>query len=239
MPRTLPAGYSTSLARQGGLPAPVWLVDITTSDGSTYYFTDVAGTYPRVSDSANQVYEEWVKSAGPIRRSRDSRTDVGDLVLQNLSGNSIERDLAQRMKNHEFEGALCVIRNYDPLQRVVVDRFDGYITEPDGNEEEFRYRVPQLLDAQQYDLADDPYSETCTLRFKSDRCASVGVNVICTKRFIPTAPGATDCTAVEHFNGSPNPAPNNLYQIITQTPQRGGNGGGNRGPRDPRRPNVN
>jgi hypothetical protein len=238
MPRTIAAGYDAVSAKQGGLAAPIWTADIVLPDGTAYYFTDFEGTYPRVSDSADQSYEVWIKQAGPIRRSRDSRTDAGDLVLQNLSGNTIERDLAQRMKAKEFEGALCILRSWDALHKLAVDRFDGYLTEQDGNEEQFMFRVAQLLDAQQYDVADDPYAETCTLRFRNDRCASTGVNTICTKRFVPSGAGPNDCTALERFNGSPNPAPNNLYQIITQTPERIGGGGGGRQPRDPRMPRL-
>jgi hypothetical protein len=65
-------------------------------------FSGSVGTItPAVAGPKN--YLPWIKQAGPIRRSRDSRTDAADIILQNLSGNTIDRDLLTTLKNHEME----------------------------------------------------------------------------------------------------------------------------------------
>jgi hypothetical protein len=148
MPRaSFPAAAPAEFKKQQGF-LPIVLVDILLRDGTTYYFSDVGGTYT-------------VKlGAGPhgrlfavdrLRRSlhlhEGQQTDAGDLVLQNISGNSIERDMAKAMKAHEFEGALCVIRYWHALLALSVLEFHGTL----GNQRDLGdtcdFRFKQLMDA--------------------------------------------------------------------------------------------
>jgi hypothetical protein len=102
---------------------------------------------------------------------------------------------------------------------IAIERFDGYFTDQDGDEEQFVFRLAQLLDGQQFEVANELYVETCTLRFKNPRCGSTnGGQTFCTKKLIVVAPGPNDCSAVERFNGVPNPAPQSIYPNPVRTP---------------------
>ena len=47
------------------------LVDLLLRNGSLYYWSDFAGSYPKKLGTAGSIaYSPWVKSAGPFRLSR-------------------------------------------------------------------------------------------------------------------------------------------------------------------------
>ncbi|HYD47105.1 MAG TPA: hypothetical protein VEB21_02090, partial [Terriglobales bacterium] len=121
-------------------------------------------------------------------------------------------------------GALCVARVIEPLTGLVLEEFHGYLSEQNPSDEEVVFRLLQLFDVAQFDVADEPYSETCTLRFKSAQCGSASANATCSKKF-------ADCTAQERFNGCPTPPPqttaaSHLDDGGSSSVGSGGSGGG-------------
>src|SRR3954470_9303584 len=199
MPRTLPAGMAAEIGREAGF-ADIALLDIQTVDGTQYFWTDNDyAQYPTKLTGANVAYSPWLKSVGPITISRDFTTDAGDIVVQNLSGNSIDRDVSLALKNHEFEGALAILRLWLPLFAGSMLDFYGYLSEQKAGEEEASFRLLQLDDVAQFSVAEEVISEMCSWRFKSAQCGSTGSAVVCKKRFID----CSDATrlATERFNG--------------------------------------
>jgi phage-related protein len=184
MPRTLPAGTQAWLAkRNGGNIVPVVLVDIQTTDGTNFFWSDLEGTYTSKITGASQFYNGWIKNGFTFTRTRDFTSNAGDLTLQNLSGNTIDRDVAAALKNHEFEGALCIVQLWIPLLDVVIDEFHCSLSEANPTEDEASFRLLQLLDPVQYFLADDVVATNCTLRYKSLQCGSTGAAATCDKLF--------------------------------------------------------
>lgn len=231
-PRTLPPGTEAFLARQGGMFVPIILVDIQTLDGTQYFWSDYEGRYPTKFTGAMQFYNGWIKTGCNFTRSKDMISNAGDLLLQNLSGNTIDRDVASALKNHEFEGAYAVTRLWIPQLDVAIDEFHCSLTEQDSKEDEAGMRELQLFDPSQYVIAGDVEVETCTLRFKSLQCGSAGSATSCPKRLID----CQDATraAQERFNGILTTVPNTIF---TQEPgpqisvnPGGDDGGGVRAP---------
>jgi hypothetical protein len=203
MPRaSFPAAAPAEFKKQQGF-LPIVLVDILLRDGTTYYFSDVGGTYTvKLGAGPTAVYSPWIVSAGPFTFTKGQQTDAGDLVLQNISGNSIERDMAKAMKAHEFEGALCVIRYWHALLALSVLEFHGTL----GNQRDLGdtcdFRFKQLMDANRLDALVDPLSEPCPWTFKTDpRCGSTGVATTCDKTY--TQCSDANHLAVEHHGGIP------------------------------------
>src|SRR5438309_10202629 len=98
MPRALPAGMSTDVAKLAAF-ASIALLDLQTVDGSQYFWTDNNyNQYQSRLTGALQTYSPWMKTVGPLTLSRDFTTDGGDLIIQNLSGNTIDRDVAAALK---------------------------------------------------------------------------------------------------------------------------------------------
>jgi phage-related protein len=225
MPRTLPAGTEAFLARQGGMFVPVVLVDIQTIDGTQYFWSDYEGTYPAKIVGGNQFYNGWIKSGCNFTRSRDMSSNAGDLLLQNLSGNTIDRDVASALKNHEFEGAYAVTRLWVPLLDAAIDEFHCSLTEPTSKEDEAGARELQLFDPAQFVIAGDVQVETCTWRYKSLQCGSTGSASACPKRLVD----CQDATraAQERFPAILTTVPNTVFTqppsvLIPGDVQRGG-----------------
>jgi hypothetical protein len=171
-----------------------------------------------------QNYLPWLKSVGPLTLSRDFTTDAGDLIFQNLSGNTIDRDFASSIKNHEFEGALAILRLWLPLFADSMLEFHGYLSEQKPTDEEVSFRLLQLADVAQFNVADDVVGELCTWRYKSAQCGSTGSAAACPKRFID----CKDATraAQERFNGVLSPAPSNTVANVPPVVTVPGTGGG-------------
>jgi hypothetical protein len=208
VPRTQPAGTEAFLARQGGF-MPILLLDIQTLDGTQYFWSDYEGTFPAKMVGGNQFYNGWVKSGCNFTRTRDMTANAGDLLLQNLSGNTIDRDVAAAIKNHEFEGAYVITRIWVPLLDVAIDEFHCSLTEQNPKEDEAGARELQLFDPSQYVVAGDVQVETCTFRFKSAQCGSTGSATACPKRFID----CQDATrlAQERFPAILTTVPNSVF----------------------------
>jgi phage-related protein len=199
MPRSnITAAMITELNRQGGF-GMITLLDVLTVDGTAYYFSEIEGIYPAKIGGGNQTYLPWLKSCGPFRRTRDGRTDAGDIVLQNLSGNTIEREVQKTVGIHEYEGAFAVVRFWNLLLQDIADEFHGTLTEQIAPEDEVSFRMVQLIDAAQYDTAPQIIADRCQLRYKGTECGSAGAAVACNKLF-PTCIDANHA-ASERFRG--------------------------------------
>jgi phage-related protein len=224
------------LKRQGGIIQPVVLLDIQTSDGTQYFWSDVEGTYLSEITGVNQFYNGWIKSVDAFQLTKDLSTNAGSVTMQNISGNTIDRDVAGALKAHEFEGALCILRLWLPVFDAAMDEFHGYISEQTPGEDEFTFRHLQLFDPAQYDVADDVISDMCTWRFKSPQCGSTGSATVCDFR-LSTCQDAQHL-AQERFNGVLSIVPT----AAISAPSVGPGGGGDRPqppPRGPRAPNLN
>ena len=232
MPITQPAGTELFLSKRGGSFVPVVLVDIQTLDGTQYFWSDFEGSYPTKFTGATQFYNGWIKSGCSFTCTRDMTSNAGDLLLQNISGNTIDRDVAAALKNHEFEGAYAVTRLWVPLLDVAVREFHCSLTEQNPKEDEAGFRELQLFDPTQYVLAGDVQVETCTFRFKSAQCGSTGTATTCPKRLVD----CQDATrlAQERYPGILTTVPNTVNVPVTSLidrpdPQNRGGGRG-RGP---------
>jgi hypothetical protein len=180
-----------------------------------------------------QFYNGWIKSGCNFTCTKDMSSNAGDLLLQNLSGNTIDRDVALALKNHEFEGAYAVTRIWIPLLDVAVREFHCSLTEQNPKEDEAGARELQLFDPTQYVIAGDVQAETCTFRFKSAQCGSTGTAVSCPKRLVDCQDASR--LAQERFNAIITTIPNTVFVPPLggpgQKPQRPGATTG--GPRSP------
>jgi len=221
MPITLPAGTESELAKKTGSALRL-LVDIQTADGTTYFLSDWGSSYPgRIITPGNQVYLPWVKSAGHFTQSKDGSTDGGDLVLQNLSGNTIDRDVSQALAAHEFEGALCVVRVWHPLLQSAIKEFHFTLSEATPKDDEASIRALNLSDFSRLQVADLVVQPKCSWVFKSKQCGSTGTATSCLKRLKEDCQDASRA-AQERFNG----VLVTLSSLLTPPTVNPGDGGG-------------
>lgn len=199
MPRTLPAGTENFLAQMGGIMRPVVLLDIQTTDGSQFFWADLEGNYLSEMTGQTQFYNGWLKGGTAFQITKDLSTNAGDMTVQNISGNTIDRDVDLALSNHEFEGALCIMRVWMPILDAAIDEFHGQISEQNPVEDEFQFRHLQLFDPAQYDAADDVIQDLCTWRYQSAQCGSTGSATTCD--FKLSTCQDSQHLAQERFNG--------------------------------------
>jgi hypothetical protein len=201
MPRAFTAAQINELKKQGSFSF-ITLLDLELRDGTNYYFSDFEGVFAKKLGVAGSVaYKPYLKYAGPFRISKNLRTDAGDIVISNLPGNTIDREVGAAMKAREFEGAMAIVRYYSTVLDLSMIEFHGTLGEQRGNDSEASFRLLQLLDTNILDAPIDVYSEACTWRFKSRQCGSTGSAASCPKDFA----SCKDATraASERFNGIP------------------------------------
>lgn len=165
-----------------------------------------------------RYYEPLLMSAGPFRRTRDMATDAGDVVISNLPGNPIQRDVAKLLKDREFEGALAIYRWFHPtIGKTLID-FHGTITDQQPNDNQVTFRLKSIFDPNEQDGLEFVYSQRCQWRFKSTPCGYVGGLTTCNKSFSDCQARGRDAS----FSGILVAPPNT---VSTPVANQGGGGG--------------
>jgi hypothetical protein len=204
MPWGMSAAVKAELAKASGFDL-VWLLDLQLLNGTLLYWTDYAGTYPVVLGAGpTAVYSAWIKSIGEFTFSRTLFSDGGSVTVQNVSGNTIERDVSKKIRASEFSGALAVLRGWAPLAADIAFEFHASLAPPSVRETEVVLQLRQLGDPNQGQVPKEVSSETCTLVYKGPRCGSTGTAPACTFDYAACADATR--AAVERFNGFPSPA---------------------------------
>src|SRR5712692_4525025 len=126
---TLPAGAATELAKRFAPGLRVHLLDVQRADGSMFFWSDLEGQFLSRLTGAQQQYKPWIKTPPTIKRTRSLQADGGDFTLQNLTGNTIDREVAALFKASEFEGAYVIYRRWLVPLDVSYYEFHGFITE--------------------------------------------------------------------------------------------------------------
>src|SRR4051812_3284725 len=200
MPRTPPIGAAAVCKRASGGVEPILLLDVETADGTLYYLTDFQGSYPMVLGAGgNAAYIPWLKRIDRFTSSRSSRTDGGDIFIQNLSGLGVVREVAAALDAHEFEGALAVLRFWKLEISAALERWDGTLGEQSAQDDEIQVHLGQLMNPNEDQVPLYSCSEQCIWRYKSPQCGSTSGLATCSKT-------RADCVtrgAIERFSGIP------------------------------------
>ncbi len=101
------------------------------------------------------------------------QTDVGNFVVQNISGNTLQRDLSTLAITDAFEGALFAYREWNLEAEQPEFELHGRLTIVAITEVEAEFAATQLYDFNN-DEALELYSETCTWRYASAACGDHG-----------------------------------------------------------------
>lgn len=196
--------------------APAMLLDILTVNGNTYFwasheidwdqFQPPSGDdplsfhhqFPALLADGPVSYQPYIVSAGPFTLTRSLRTDGGEIVVQNLSGNTVERDVLKALRADEFEGALAIFRVWDFITGTRFE-FHGTLRLQSALPTQISFQLTQLLDATLQDIPQRAYSDRCTWIYKTDVCGSTGTAESCPK----SAPACKDPrrAAFHRFNG--------------------------------------
>jgi hypothetical protein len=192
--------YPSSHIQIGGAHsgiAPAHLLDVQDANGNIYYWADRRGLFPAVitadGSPAGKSYLDWLVSAGPWTFHRSLQTDMGELVIQNVSGDSLARDFEKIARRTVLEGAFFVYRYWQASAEAAWIEVHGTLTVDDISRDSVRLRGAQLLDASNTDTPQFNFSESCPWDWGSKRCGATG-NVECMYSF-------PSCQVPERFGG--------------------------------------
>lgn len=191
-----PAGVIAPMRASGGC-APVSLVEVQTLSGGLHYWADTAITVkPVIGDPNTPVaFLPWVIGVPTFHTYRTLQTDIGQMQIQNLSGTSYDREVANIFSAEEFEGAMLYYRIWNSAAEFAIYEFAGNILDPTIDERLLQFTVAGFGN---WSAIEAPYfilGENCPLTFASPQCGSTAAT--------PCAHTLATCTALERFMGVP------------------------------------
>jgi hypothetical protein len=148
----------------------VHLLDVQRGDGTNYFWSTFEGQFLSRITGAQQLYKPWIKQPPTIKMTRSLQADGGNFKIQNLSGNTIDREVAALFNAGEFEGAYVVYRRWlVPLDFALLE-FHGFVTEQEVGLDEVPVRILQLFQPNEIRAYDQTQTRDCHWRFNSAQC---------------------------------------------------------------------
>ncbi len=153
-------------------PAPrIHLLDVLRAEGDAYFWASHEGSFPSGLDGSAQAYKPWLKSPYPeIELSRSVVTDAGDVHIQNISGNTIDREVSALLRTREFEQAYFIYRQWLIPDDIADFTMHGFLGEQQGNNEEFVFRMRQTLQPGEVPAYEGNQTRECDVRYRSAQC---------------------------------------------------------------------
>jgi hypothetical protein len=135
-----------------------------------YSFPGGGGSVP----AGSAVYEPWILTVPQLTFHRSSVTDVGNFILQNLSGDTVSRDFEKIMRKSALEGAFFVYRSWQPDAQGSWIEVHGKLTVEDVGTDTVTLKGEPAINPAQDDAPAMEYSETCQWRWSSPQCGAMG-----------------------------------------------------------------
>jgi hypothetical protein len=191
------SGALTTIAGARGGIAPIMLLDVVTHAGYSYHWASrpiasasaigapavFTGNPPPwnaqhlmiPSGSWDDTYLPWLLSAGPFHLSRSTQTDIGNFTVQNVSGDTLQRDVSAMFMGDAFENALFAFREWNLEAQLAEFEFHGTLSLTNLTEVMAEFAATQIFDMNN-DEAADVYSEICAWRYASAACGDTSGN---------------------------------------------------------------
>jgi hypothetical protein len=94
-----------------GLVAPRTLVEVQTAAGDLYLWSEHKGLYPSaINGGGIAQYLDWLVGQQKFTLFGTTQTDTATISVQNISGNTVQRDIAMAFSRVEFIGAFVYAR---------------------------------------------------------------------------------------------------------------------------------
>lgn len=146
-----------------------------TSLGLAVYYTipgQPGGVFPPLAGAGYASYEPWILSVPKFTMNRSLQTDVGEFLIQNLSGDTLARDVEKILRAGTLEGAQFAWRLWQPDAQAQWLRVDGTLAVDSVENDAMRLKGMQLLNPSQDDTPLEIYCETCQIQWAGRRCGS-------------------------------------------------------------------
>jgi hypothetical protein len=201
--------------------APVCLLDVITIDGNSYHWANApinatpvytGNVPPWAALQANPpvdwdtYYYPWLLTVDNFHLYRSMQSDTAEFLVQNISGNSLQRDIAGFLRASSFEGALFAFRVYYPQAQKTSFEMHGRLTVVAVSETTCQFGTTPLFDSNSYDGNPYEYSETCQWNYAEPGCGDTTNN--------PCSNSYPTCRQTKRFFGVLNTFQTNLAPTI-------------------------
>jgi hypothetical protein len=150
--------------------------------------------FPPTIGSVNTVeYLPWLLQAGPFHQSRSMQSDIGQFTIQNISGDTISRDMSKIVTARAFEGAIFAYREFNRDSWDVEFEFHGRLSIVGITEQLASFSAEQLWNPSSYEVG-DAFSETCRWEQYTAPCGAATSQPVCNNTFFT-------CVIKERFGG--------------------------------------
>ena len=198
---------SQVLAAHSGPAAPM-LLDVVRTNGDSFHWANAqltaapvyTGNTPAWASSLlnppaiwDRAYFPWLLSATDLHFYRSTQASSGRLLVQNISGNSLQRDVAGLLTAASFEGAIFALRLWLPHLQLPSFEMHGRLTIAQAGELTSEFALGPLFDSSSYDGNPYQYSETCQWNYAEPGCGDTTANP-CTNSY-------TTCRQIRRFFG--------------------------------------
>jgi hypothetical protein len=175
-----------------GLVAPVVLLEVQTAAGATYLWSEHKAEWPSLILGTPAQYLDWLMDS-LFAENGSTETDTAQFTVQNLSGNTVQRDAMMAFTTTELIGALVVARIWNGAAMTPLFTFIGSVTEVEPDENSMTLHVEGFgnwssIQAPAYNI-----DVACPLNFGSVACGSTS----------PTPCDQTygNCSSINRFAG--------------------------------------
>jgi hypothetical protein len=205
--------YTSTLLAVGGartgLP-PVNLLEVQDTNGNNYFWADRKITMVSILTGVAEMFLPWLMAAGPFKFNRSQVTDSGSFQIQNVSGDTLARDVETMLRATTLEGALFIYRCYQADAQQPWIQTTGKLTLEGTSDDLATFHSAPLSEPAQEDTPMYQYCETCQLNWAGPRCGSTA-STECLYSF-------QSCQVVERPMISLNSWEKNYGETIANTP---------------------
>jgi len=167
--------YPSSLQSSGGAHtgiAPVNLLEVQDVNGNNYFWADRKGVYPSIFTGAPATFLPWLLAAGPFTFNRSMTTNAGSFTIQNVSGNTLARDVETMLRASAIEGAAFVYRLWQGDAQAAWILVDGTLSFAGGSDDTATFKSKPFSNPAEEDAPLEQYSGTCQLQYGGARCGA-------------------------------------------------------------------
>jgi hypothetical protein len=169
---TLPANVTAVMKASGG-SAPINLIEILTRSGLSIFISDqqvVANSWLTGADAV--TYLPWLVGVPEFHEYRSTKTSTASFNLQNISGNTVARDVATLFSANELTGATVFCRIWRTDAETALYSFLGKLASPEIDEQTLNCSANGFDNWSVIKAPPFRIGETCGLDFGSIECGS-------------------------------------------------------------------
>jgi hypothetical protein len=157
--------------------APAHLLDVEDCNGNFYYWANRKMSAPCVQGfaGATVAYLPWILSVPNWTFYRSMQTDMGAIEMQNLSGDTLQRDFEKIVRASALEGAQFVYREWQGDAMEATLEVHGTLSIDDSDPETVKLNCKQLTNPSTDVAPSYVYSEICQWRWGSVQCGSTAL----------------------------------------------------------------